>query len=212
MAIVLQLLWLNPLAFFIVAGILIISLSIHEFAHALVADRLGDPTPRSQGRLTLNPLAHLDWLGTLLLFTIGFGWGKPVVVDAYNLRSPRRDMTLVALAGPTSNLLCALVMAFLAAHLFNGGWLAAALSLAVQMNIMLAVFNLLPVGPLDGSRVLAGLLPKNLAYEYEMVMQRYGIYILLLLIFPFVQGQSALDYLIQPLQEFFTTIILRLVG
>jgi Zn-dependent protease len=209
---VLQLLWLNPLAFVVVVAVLVFSLTIHEFAHAWVADRLGDPTPRSHGRLTLNPLAHLDWLGTIMLFLIGFGWGKPVPVDAYNFRSPRRDMTLVAVAGPVSNLLGALVMAFIAAHLFNGGWIATALTLAVQMNIMLAVFNLIPVGPLDGSRVLSGLLPHHLAYEFDEVMERYGLYILLLLIFPFLNGQSAIEFLIQPVQEFLTNIIMRVVG
>jgi Zn-dependent protease len=209
---VLQLLWLNPLAFVVVVAVLVFSLTIHEFAHAWMADRLGDPTPRSHGRLTLNPLAHLDWLGTIMLFLIGFGWGKPVPVDAYNFRSPRRDMTLVAVAGPASNLLGALVMAFIAAHLFNGGWIATALTLAVQMNIMLAVFNLIPVGPLDGSRVLSGLLPHHLAYEFDEVMERYGLYILLLLIFPFLNGQSAIEFIIQPAQEFLTNIIMRVIG
>lgn len=212
MTIMLQLLRLHPLAFLIVAIILLTSLTIHEFAHAWMADRLGDPTARSQGRLSLNPLVHLDWLGTAMLLLIGFGWGKPVPVDAYNFRSPRRDMVLVAAAGPLSNLLLALLLAFVAGHLLHGGWLAAALALAVQTNILLAIFNLLPIGPLDGSRVLGGLLPKHLAWEYEEIMAHYGLLILILFIFPFIGGQSAADYLIQPLQEIITSIVLWLAG
>lgn len=188
----------NPLYFAIVAAVLVLSLSLHEFAHAWTADRLGDPTPRSQGRVTLNPLAHLDPIGTLLLFFAGFGWGKPVMFDPYNLSNPRRDTVLIALAGPLSNLIVALVV------LLAFPWLPWSLAIwrtVVTLNVTLAVFNLLPIYPLDGSRILAGLLPPRLAHEYEHTMQRYGFLILLLLILPLAGGLSPLDALLGPVQS-----------
>ena len=103
----------GPLVFLIVFISLILVVSIHEFAHAFVADRLGDSTPKLQGRLTLNPLAHLDLFGTILLLLVGFGWGKPVMFDPYNLKNPRRDAALISLAGPTSNLLFAILAAII---------------------------------------------------------------------------------------------------
>src|SRR3989344_4659219 len=107
----LALLFQSPLTFIVLTLVLIFSIGIHEFSHALTADRLGDPTPRAQGRLTINPLAHIDPIGMLLIIIIGFGWGKPVVYDPYNLRNPHRDSAYIALAGPLSSLLTALVFA-----------------------------------------------------------------------------------------------------
>src|SRR3990167_9790844 len=103
----------SPLSFLASLLAIVIAISIHEFSHALAADRLGDPTPRLQGRLTLNPLAHLDPLGTLMLLIVRFGWGKPVVFDPFNLRHPRRDAAIISLAGPVSNLILAFVCAVL---------------------------------------------------------------------------------------------------
>ena len=133
--------------------------SFHEYAHAWTADRLGDPGPRFAGRLTLNPLKHLDLVGTLMLLFIGIGFAKPVMVDPSRFRDPVRDMMWVALAGPSSNLLTAGVLAGL--YRAAGGWFGPVamefLYLGVWLNVALAFFNLLPVPPLDGSRIVKAL-------------------------------------------------------
>ena len=190
-----QTLFTSPLVFFVSAIGLIMALSVHEFSHALVADRLGDPTPRSQGRLTLNPLKHLDPIGTLLLFLVGFGWGKPVMFDPYNLKNPRQDAALISIAGPISNLLMALLFSIVGKALL--GEYFAFLVPFIYTNIVLAIFNLVPIGPLDGQKIVLGLLPRDLAYEFEMIMSRYGTLILLLLILP-VFGTSPITALIDP--------------
>lgn len=187
----------NPFAFLVIAGALIIALSVHEFCHAWAADTLGDPTPRSQGRLTLNPLAHLDPLGTLLLFVAGFGWGKPVMFDPYNLRSPRRDTALIAFAGPLSNIVMAL-LAFLIVPLIPAEWQVIPVQFA-HINILLAAFNLIPISPLDGSKILVGLLPPMLAFEFEETMRKYGFFILILFVLPLAGGTSPLSYILNPL-------------
>jgi Zn-dependent protease len=170
--------------------ILVASLSFHEAAHAWAADRLGDSTARRLGRLTLNPLAHIDWIGTVLFPLVGMlsglpliGWAKPVPVNMRNLRAPRRDFALVALAGPVSNLVLAagLILVLLA----QGGvvtetgatTLSLTLYLAVFMNVLLAAFNLLPVPPLDGGNVLAGLVPESAAQVLDRV-RPFGILVL----------------------------------
>ncbi len=202
----------SPILFAIIAGILVLSLSIHEFFHALVADRLGDPTPRSQGRVTLNPKAHLDPLGTLALFLVGFGWGKPVVFDPYNLKNPIKDTALIAFAGPASNL--AIAFGFGLLYKLNVFGLLDPLLVkfvvyqVVALNVMLAVFNLVPVFPLDGEKILRAFLPKELAYEYAQVMRRYGMFILLALIIP-VGGASAISKLISPIIQALTTLLLN---
>lgn len=141
------------------------ALTVHEYAHGWVAYRLGDPTAKDQGRLTLNPLAHLDPIGTILLFIAFFGWAKPVPVNPYNFRRPRQDMIWVALAGPGSNVLLAMAIGAIFQPLLNQGFIEpygityTMLTLAVFLNLMLAFFNLLPIPPLDGSKVVGGLLP-----------------------------------------------------
>lgn len=202
----LQLALTNLPEFLIVAGALILALAVHEFAHAWAADTLGDPTPRLQGRLTLNPLAHLDPLGTILLFVAGFGWGKPVMFDPYNLKSPRRDTMLIAAAGPISNI----IMAFLAALALGflpRTWAEAAY-IFFSLNISLAAFNLLPIAPLDGSKILTGLLPKHLAYEFEETMNRYGFMILIFFVLPIAGGRSPMSYVLTPLISSLQTAIL----
>lgn len=189
-------LFVNPLGFLIIAIGILLAITIHEFAHAWVADKLGDPTPRYQGRVTLDPRAHLDPIGTLAIFIAGFGWGKPVPFDPYNLKEPKRDTALIALAGPASNI----ILAVLLAALIHSGVLAGFASIAtiiIQINVMLAVFNLVPVYPLDGSKILMAFLPNETAYEYDNFMTRYGMIVLLLLIVPW-GGSSAISQLIFP--------------
>ncbi len=209
----LSLLFTNPLAFVIVAGALVLSITIHEFAHAWMADRLGDPTPRHQGRVTLDPRAHLDPIGTLAILLIGFGWGKPVMFDPYNLRNPVKDASLIALAGPASNIILAVVVSLLASVIPPVGILTAAVlgsivSTIVFLNVMLAVFNLVPIHPLDGSKILMALLPEDTAHEYELFMRRNGMFVLLALLIPWGGGSSPISMLIMPIIELIVGVLL----
>lgn len=171
----------NPLTAISVLVALAITLSIHEAAHAAVANRLGDPTARLAGRLTLNPLAHLDPVGTLLLLIAGFGWGKPVPVNPSHLGQPERDELLVALAGPAANLTLAATFS-LAMRWFLDALSPALfmlLTLTIFYNLSLAIFNLIPIPPLDGSRVLRQVLPDHI---YRTVEQSALPLLLLLVI------------------------------
>lgn len=174
---------------------ILLAVTVHESAHGLMAYKLGDPTAKMAGRLTLNPLKHLDFLGTLVFFlTQAIGWAKPVPIDPRYFKRPGRDMMLVALAGPVSNLLTAglsvffvrLIAPLLLMKLPGLQLLWEPLFymafLSVQLNIALAVFNLIPIPPLDGSKVLAGLLPYRLAVQYQR-LEPFGFLLLLLLIF-----------------------------
>lgn len=168
---------------------ILIGLTFHEFAHGLVADRLGDSTPARQGRLTLNPLPHIDWVGFLMLLIFKFGWAKPVQVNPHNFKniSQKTGMMLVSLAGPGMNLIIALLsMAALKLLIpWQGeGWGALAIPLIIPLvyvNLILAAFNLLPVPPLDGSKILAGILP-DAGANWLYSLEQYGPLILLLLI------------------------------
>ncbi|HSB68754.1 MAG TPA: site-2 protease family protein [Candidatus Methylomirabilis sp.] len=172
--------------------VFLLALTIHEFAHGWVANWLGDPTARLQGRLTLNPLAHLDPIGTLAIVFIGFGWARPVPVDSRHLKRPQRDMMLIAAAGPVSNLLLGVASAFCVRMIPWSGsspewvWLVKPVLLmlytSVGANVILAVFNLLPIPPLDGSRVLSGLLPLRQAISFNRLEPYGGIIIFLLFI------------------------------
>lgn len=189
----------------------LLAVTLHEAAHGYVADRLGDDTARRMGRVTLNPLAHVDPFGTVLLpgflLLVGapfvFGWAKPVPVAFHRLRDPRRDMVLVALAGPASNILQALAAALLmhlTVHLPSPWleWTGENLANAVIVNVVLAVFNMLPIPPLDGGRVLTGLLPPRAAWRFARI-ERYGLLILLLLIFVVPLATRELGHPFNPL-------------
>lgn len=192
----------NPLLFVISLVGLLIAITVHEFSHAAAAEHLGDPTPRLQGRLSLNPLVHIDPIGALLLLVIGFGWGKPVIFDQFNLKNPRRDAALISIAGPLSNFIVALLLsiilrAIIFLHLSSLetiGYLI--LAPIIALNIVLGVFNLLPIHPLDGFKIVGGLLSEEQAKQwYEL--QRYG-YIFLILLFIPMGTSSLLDSIIRP--------------
>jgi len=186
---------------------LLIAVTIHEFSHAWTANHLGDPNPRSQGRLTLNPLAHLDPIGTVMLLLFGFGWGKPVQFDPFNFQNPRRDTALVSLAGPSSNLILATLLSFIGKLLLSPLLFSLILSPIIYLNILLAVFNFIPIYPLDGEKIIMGLLPKSTAYEFQAIMKRYGTLLLILLILPF-SGQSAIISLISPVVNFIVNLLI----
>jgi len=196
----------NPIAFVAWIIALVTAISIHEFSHAFMADRLGDPTPRLQGRLTLNPLAHLDPMGTLLLLIARFGWGKPVMFDPFNLRNPRRDAALISLAGPVSNILLAGLLSLILRVLLyvsvpSNVFLYILFGLiqpAIVMNVILAIFNLVPIHPLDGFKIVGGILPEDYARQwYEL--QPYGMIFLLFLIFPFFGSVAPIHQFISPI-------------
>lgn len=165
---------------------LLIALTIHEYAHARVAVWLGDNTPRVMGRLTLNPIAHLDPFGLIMLWLFKFGWAKPVPINPNNFKNWKKDTILVSLAGPGANVIVALFTAILYGilgkmHLLSGG-VEATLTFTYIYNIMFAVFNLIPLPPLDGSKILMNLLPRQQAAVLEQV-EPYAPFILLALVY-----------------------------
>lgn len=182
----------------------LLAITVHEFAHGYIAFRFGDPTARNQGRLTFNPLCHLDVVGTIMLVLAGIGWAKPVPVDPRYFRYPRQGMLWVSLAGPAANMATALVLAvFLHVLIFalSMGFLWPSSSFVVQpvfgmvyygvqINVILAIFNLIPVPPLDGANILSGLLPLRVAREFDR-LEPYGFLILIILIV-----SRAVDYLV----------------
>lgn len=195
----------NPLNFLVWLIALLLAIDIHEFAHAWAAEKLGDPTPRINGRLTLNPLAHLDPVGTLALLLFRLGWGKPVPIDPYNLENPLRDSALISLAGPGSNLVLATILSgFLK---FSPIPLISLIAPLLVLNISLGLFNLLPIPPLDGSKILLGFLPHDLSYQLEEIFHEYGLILLILLLIP-LAGQSLAARLIFPIINFILNFLL----
>lgn len=167
------------------APAILFGLTIHEFSHGWVAWQLGDPTAKMMGRLTLNPLKHLDPIGTIALFLFRFGWAKPVPIDPRNFRHPTRDMAISSLAGPGANLLTAAIAGLILRVLLlfhAGGFIVTLISYFVLFNLILCFFNLIPIPPLDGSRLVYHLLPPDLAAGYAR-LERYGFIILIGIIF-----------------------------
>jgi Zn-dependent protease len=185
------------------------SITVHEVCHGYVAYLFGDPTAKSQGRLTLNPIKHIDPVGLLVLFiTRMVGWAKPVPVDYRYFKNPRRDMIWVSLAGPASNLILAFITAVvlkasggLLVHTYFEPLIPMA-QIMVVINVGLAIFNLIPIPPLDGSHILSGLLPLNMAYTYSKI-QPYGFIILLALVFTRV-----VDVVISPVIQAIVAVLL----
>ena len=196
----------NPLEFIFGIVALLLAIDIHEFSHAWAAEYLGDPTPRLQGRLTLNPLAHLDPIGTIMLILVHFGWGKPVQFDPFNLRHPRRDSALISLSGPTSNILLAIACSLLL-RLPVPIIIAAFIGQLLVFNIILAIFNLVPIHPLDGFKIVEGVLPEQQAHEWHE-LERYGMIFLIFLLFPIFGGAAPIQRIISPVINFFLNILL----
>lgn len=204
----------------------LIALTFHEFAHGWVALRLGDHTARNAGRLTLNPVPHLDPIGTLLLFVVGFGWAKPVPVNPFNFRGDvKKGLMYVSFAGPGANLVLAfagavalgVVMGATGAlgdvqsfQAFHHSFLGRSLEALILVNLILAFFNLIPVPPLDGSKILAGLLPGRQEWLYSL--ERFGIIILLVLVFSGAIG-TLFRSVIFPMYDFlFLNVSVRIAG
>ncbi len=187
----------NLLSSLLASLILIFLVSpIHELAHGYAAIKLGDNTPRYQGRMTLNPMAHIDYMGALMIILFGFGWAKPVQINMYNFRNPKRDMAITAVAGPLSNFLCAFIVGIFSAPVFYWAYnsqnaftliLIYLIQYLVMFNLYIGLFNLIPIAPLDGSRILSAVLP-NKYYYMIMRFERYSFLILILLFYVFNVG------------------------
>lgn len=202
---------ITPATIITIAVFLLVAFPIHEFFHALVAYRLGDATAKLYGRLTLNPIVHFDPVGggaLAILMLLGssfvFGWAKPTPVNPLNLRGGHRGEALVALAGPASNALMAVAAAIpirfiIATHMVIPDLVAQVLATFIYVNIILAIFNFLPIPPLDGSKILYGLLDPRTAYRIRPVMEQYGFVILLIAILPIVGGQSLIGIVVSPI-------------
>ena len=199
----LSLLMKDPLSFLLIAIPLLYAIIFHELAHGWVAYRMGDPTAKTLGRLSLNPIRHLDPMGTIMLFLVGFGWAKPVPVNFANLRDRRKGMILVASAGIVMNMILAFSALFLSRLLSlpESSMAAVVLYLFAKINIILAAFNLIPIPPLDGSKILLGFAPPNIQ-AYLLRLERFGFLIVIGLLFT-----GALD----PVINFFQWMILSII-
>ena len=184
--------------------VILVSLTVHEYSHGRVAYMLGDDTAKKRGRLTLNPLKHLDPIGTLFFYFMHFGWAKPVPVDPRNLQDPHRDMLFIAAAGPASNLVLALISGFFLR--FMGPleqmeqttfYVFGFLCIAVYCNVALAIFNMLPIFPLDGSSVLKGLVPRRMAMKLDQLDKYFGMILLAVFLTDYFAKTEILSSIIQ---------------
>lgn len=204
----------DPQMFIIGLVVIVVSIALHEFGHAISADRLGDPGPRLAGRVTLWPDKHFDPFGFIMIIVtllagFGLGWGKPVMVNPRNFEHPRRDMVIVAAFGPLMNLLLAVVFGLILRGIIASGHEMALVDPStgeysitarfllsfLTINLALMFFNLIPVHPLDGSKILSGLLPADLAYSYDRFVGAYGPILLLILVF---SGSGVIGTIIRP--------------
>ena len=207
---------MNIQTLLLLAPPILLALTFHEFAHAFVANMYGDDTAKQSGRLTLNPLRHLDPLGTIMIFLVHFGWAKPVPVNPHRLNNPKKDMLWISAAGPLANMALALVSGILLRLIFATagaphqhsmtGVLAFMLIMSLKINLALAIFNVLPIAPLDGTKILFGLMP----YKHEnkvYFLERYGPFFLIgLIVLGQFTGFSILGQLIWPFVDFFSKI------
>jgi Zn-dependent protease len=200
----------------LIAPPVLLALTFHEYAHAFVANMYGDDTAKQSGRLTLNPLRHLDPLGTIMIFLVHFGWAKPVPVNPHRLKNPKKDMLWISAAGPVANMFLALISGILLRLIFASvgipdqhsitGLLTFMVIMSLQINLALAIFNVLPIAPLDGSKILFGLLPSKHEDKIHF-LERYGPFILIgLIVFGQFTGVSILGRLIWPFVRFFSNI------
>lgn len=180
---IIQLLFENPLLYLMWAIAILFSFSVHEYAHAQAAYSLGDPTAKHYGRLSINPLAHFDPIGTLLIFIFGFGWGKPVPFNLYNLKNPRRDSAIIGFAGPLSNFLLALLSGLMIRFFLLPKALYLFLGIFCWLNLILGIFNLIPVPPLDGSHILLAFLPSSYQNLRLFLFQNSPILLILGILF-----------------------------
>jgi Zn-dependent protease len=192
----------------------LLALTFHEYMHGYTAYKLGDPTAKYSGRLTMNPFSHLDPIGTIMIFLVHFGWAKPVPVNPAYFRNPKKDMLLVSISGPLANMVLALISGILVRLAHTGFFnfvptnvmqiIYTMFILSLQINLALAIFNILPIPPLDGSKILYGLLPDKYDYFIEG-LERYGSFILMaVILFGFVSGFSILGMFINPFVNFFS--------
>jgi len=194
---------LPPEVLVLLIPVLLFALVFHEFAHGWVANKLGDPTAKYAGRLTLNPMAHLDMFGSLMILFVGFGWAKPVPVDSRYLANPRTDMMKIAFAGPAANLLLALFTGILIRITGSLGSFTTMMIMFTQINITLAIFNMIPIPPLDGSQIFSGFMIRSNP-DLVMKLQIYGPQILMgLILFGMLTSISPIWMIISPFVNFF---------
>ena len=199
----------NPLEFIGIFVAFLIAITVHEVSHGIVADRLGDPTARVMGRLTVNPVAHLDLVGTLMILFAPFGWAKPVPFDPFNLKNPKRDAALISIAGPAANLVTAGIAALVIRLIPSIGILSLLtflLSYIIVLNVNLSIFNLIPIFPLDGFHIVEGLLPEDAARQWHQ-LQSLGFIMIFVLVFPLF-GSSPVLSLIQPMINLILNLLL----
>ncbi len=188
---------LNPMNLINLIVALAVCISVHEAAHAWTADRLGDPTAKLAGRVSLNPMRHLDPLGTIMIFLAHFGWGKPVPFNYYNLKHPRRDAALIAIAGPISNLLTAFLIALIIKYVPGlPGIIGGMLSATFTLSIVLFLFNLLPIAPLDGSKLIGLVVPHSKEAWYQQFLMKGPLILILMIVADrLIQGVSGFSFL-----------------